>query len=71
MTEHLWGNRYVTLIHMCVSGMVKLSRVSRIPEASKVHRWMAGIRLPKCSWSGRGGAGVPLYDNPARCCDLA
>ena len=51
MMEHLLGNRYVTLIHVCVSDMVKLSKVSRIPPARRVYHGMVGMRLPKCFWS--------------------
>ena len=60
MTDHLKDNRYVTSIHTCVSGMVKLSKVSRIPAARMVYRGFGGVRLPRCFWvenevGARGG----------------
>ena len=71
MTEHLHGNRYVTSIHTCVSGMVKLSSVSRIPDTRKVYRGMAGMRLPKCFWStnqwgARGGVELAFLSTTTR-----
>jgi ankyrin repeat protein len=60
MTEHLCGNKYVTSIHTCVSGIIKLSTVSCIPAARVVYRGMTGMRLPTKfwvanQWGARGG----------------
>jgi len=60
MTAHLRGNKYVTSIHTCVSGMIKLSTVSCIPGGRVVYRGMTGMRLPKKfwvanQWRARGG----------------
>ena len=60
LTAHLKGNKYVTSIHCAVSGMVKLSKVTRIPDSRKVYRGMSSMRLPREFWiedehSARGG----------------
>jgi len=47
MLQKLKGNKYTTTIHLILSGILKLSKVQRIPQDRLVYRGLGGRKLPK------------------------
>lgn len=43
-------NRFVTTIHCIVSGIIKLSRIMKIPRNRRVYRGLGGMLLPEQFW---------------------
>ena len=48
--DGLKGNRYTTTLHCIVSGIIKLSQVTNLPEERKVYRGLGGMMLPEKFW---------------------
>ena len=52
MPEHLFhdlkGNRYVSIMHALVSGVIKLSHICILPANGEVFRGVSGFELPPC-----------------------
>ena len=58
--EALKGNKYTTTIYCIVSGIIKLSKVMKLPDDRVVYRGMGGLELPEAftipdEWGIRGG----------------
>ncbi|EKX40859.1 hypothetical protein GUITHDRAFT_75215, partial [Guillardia theta CCMP2712] len=39
-------NKYVTTLHCVVSGVIKLSKTTRLPSSRVVYRGLKGVRMP-------------------------
>jgi ankyrin repeat protein len=64
MPEHLFaglkGNKYVSIMHALVSGVIKLSLICILPANGEVFRGLSGFELPRCfhepdRFGARGG----------------
>jgi len=47
VVKGLKGNTYTTTIHCIVSGIIKLSKVMRLPDSRTVYRGLGGLDLPE------------------------
>ena len=50
LCESLSGNRYETTIFCIISGIVKLSKLTEVPEDRRLYRGLGGILLPDSFW---------------------
>ena len=64
MPDHLFaglrGNKYVSMMHALVSGVIKLSLICILPANGEVFRGLSGFELPRCfhepdRFGARGG----------------
>ena len=53
--ESLEGNRYETTIFCIISGIVKLSRLTEVPEDRRLYRGLGGMLLPDSFWTKAEG----------------
>ena len=51
----LEGNRYETTLFCLISGILKLSKVTRIPPGRRLYRGLGGMVLPDQFWADRDG----------------
>ena len=51
----LEGNRYETTIFCIISGIIKLSKLTEVPEDRRVYRGLGGALLPDTFWSKTEG----------------
>ena len=60
--DSLEGNRYETTIFCMISGIIKLSKLTEVPEDRRVYRGLGGAVLPDAFWSKSDGfrGGVEL-----------
>ena len=55
MRASLEGNRYETTIFCIISGIIKLSKLTEVPEDRRVYRGLGGVLLPDEFWSKKEG----------------
>ena len=53
--ETLEGNRYETTIFCIISGIIKLSKLTNVPEDRRLYRGLGGVLLPDSFWSKAEG----------------
>jgi hypothetical protein len=51
----LEGNRYETTIFCIISGIIKLARLTEVPEDRRLYRGLGGMVLPDGFWSSKDG----------------
>ena len=55
LAAKLEGNRYETTIFCIISGIIKLSQLTEVPEHRRLYRGLGGIVLPDTFWSKSKG----------------
>ena len=53
--ETLEGNRYETTIFCIISGIIKLSKLTEVPEDRRLYRGLGGAVLPETFWTRTDG----------------
>ena len=55
VTKTLEGNQYETTIFCIISGIIKLSRLTKVPENRRLYRGLSGMLLPEAFWTEKEG----------------